>query len=203
MNPRLKTSKKWTALPKEYLTQVEEAFRESFPTQLKSAQVVVEGRIYTEEILLRVGILEKGRLRQANFEVSMSFSPKKKDAVDRIHDSIDAAASMMSEYFELKEGEEPDFPLIWKEYEFNGLPLFLQFSTVNSSLEAQADALLGEDAQALVIDEDEDLSEDVMDKAEVLIAPQAATIPDPDEENEGPSMFGGAKKKKKKKKTLQ
>ncbi len=193
MKPRLKTSKKWTTLPKEYMTQVEEAFRESFPTQLKSAQLVVEGRIYTEEILLRVGILEKGRLSQANFEVSMNFSSKKKDAIERIHDCIDATASMMSEYFELKEDEESDFPLLWKEYEFNGLPLFLQFSTVNSALELQADAILGDELKSLVVEEPDEESEDVMESTEVLRTEQEKL------EKAGPSMFGGSKPKKPKK----
>lgn len=224
MNPRLKTSKKWTALPTEYLTQVEEAFRESFPSQLKEtagagkAKVIVEGRIYSEEILLRVGILEKGRLKQANFEVSMSFSAKKKDAIERLHDSIDAAASMMSEYFNLKEDEEPDFPLLWKEYEFNGLPLFLQFSTVNSSLESQADALLGTSTSSLVVEDGKQPSEDAMEAAEVLSTPlePAQGLGEGSEESSeedlaepffeplaGPSLLGGTKKKPvKKKKSL-
>src|SRR6185312_3994816 len=155
MNPRLKTSKKWTGLPKEYVSQIQEVFQDSFAAQLKNAKLVIEGRIYPEEVLLRVGILEKGRLAQANFEVSVSYGTGKQDAVERIHDSIDAAASMMAEYFE-KDGEV-DFPYVWKEYEFNGRKLHLQFNTENSDLEAQANALLGADADELI---QEDLEED-------------------------------------------
>jgi hypothetical protein len=127
MNPRLKTSKKWTAFPKEYLTQVEDVFHEGFKAQLKNAKLVVDGRIYPEEILLRVGVLEKGRLAQANFEVSMNYNHKQKDAVDRIHDCIDAAASMMADYFE-NDGEV-EFPRTWHEYDFNNHKLYLQFTT--------------------------------------------------------------------------
>lgn len=165
MNPRLKTSKKWTAFPKEYLTQIKEVFIQGFQSQMTPFNLLVEGRIYKEEILLRVGLHEKGRLFQANFEVSMAYSIPNQDAVDRIHDSIDAAASMMQDYFEFqKNKQEPDFPLTWKEYEFNDQPLFLQFSTVNSALESQANALLGDKEDKLLIEEAD--SEDALDVAD-------------------------------------
>lgn len=187
MNPRLKTSKKWTAFPKEYQTQIEEVFSDTFKKQLANSQLSVEGRIYTEEILLRVGIREKGRLAQANFEVSMNYSPKLKDAVDRIHDCIDAAASMMNDYFGT-EGES-EFPRSWQEFEFNNKPLYLQFTTVNSDLEAQADALLGKSFEEMVQEDKE--TEDALDLANEKIEASE------EEKAAGPSMFGGGKKKKK------
>ncbi len=180
MNPRLKTSKKWTAFPGEYLTQIQSVFAETFAKNLTNAKLVVEGRIYPEEILLRVGVLEQGRLSQANFEVSMNYSTQKKDAVERIHDCIDAAASMMNDYFE--SNGEVEFPRTWQEFEFNKNPLFLQFSTVNTDLEAQADALLGKSFEQMV--EEDKASEDAEDHAS---------------EKAEPTMFGGAKKKAKKK----
>ena len=159
MKPRLKTSKKWTAFPKEYLAQIQEVFMKGFETQLKGAKLVVDGRIYTSEILLRVGFLENGRLKQANFEVSMDYDTVKKDALDRIMNAIDAAASMMQEYFEA-EGDV-DFPVIWQEFEFENRKLFFQFTTENSDLEAKANALLGKSNPELVVEEaeeDEDLA---------------------------------------------
>lgn len=189
MNPRLKTSKKWTAFPKEYLSQIKEVFAQGFKTQISAFNLVIDGRIYKEEILLRVGLHEKGRLLQTNFEVSMGHSIKAEDAIDRIHDSIDAAASMMQDFFDFQKNEqEPDFPLSWTEYEFNSRPLYLQFSTVNSELESQADALLGAtEADKLLIEEEE--SEDALDVADEKV-----------ESNEpvSPTMFGGKNPKKKK-----
>ena len=186
MNPRLKTSKKWTVFPKEYLSQIKDVFSQGFKTQLGNSTLIIEGRIYSEEILLRVGIQERGRLKQSNFEVSMSHSIKAEDAIDRIHDSIDAAASMMQEYFEfIKKEEEPDFPLLWKEYEFNNKPVFLQYSTVNTDLESAADTLLGEEADRLLVEEEE--SEDALDAADEKIE---------SDEPASPTMFGGKKKKK-------
>lgn len=187
MIPRLKTSKKWTAFPEEYLHQIEEVFTSTFKRQLSQSQLIVEGRIYTEEILLRVGIREKGRLAQSNFEVSMSYSQKSQDAIDRIHDCIDAAASMMNDYFSSE--KEADFPRQWQEFEFNQRPLFLQFSTENSDLEAQADALLGQSFEEMVQEDTE--SEDALDRADEKIESE-------DEANPGPTMFNGTGKGKKK-----
>lgn len=166
MKPRLTTSKKWTDFPKEYTAQIINAFNQNFAAQLAGAKLIVEGRIYKEEILLRVGFQEKGRLAQPNFEVSMSYAFKESEALARIHDCIDAAASMMDEYFQTD--GETDFPRSWKEYEFNGRKVFLQFSTVNTSLEAEADKLLGIGADSFY-QEDED-TEDALDVADEKIA---------------------------------
>lgn len=163
LKPRLSTSKKWTQFPKEFSEQIEGVFKENFGANLEKAKLFVEGRIYQEEILLRVGFLEEGRLAQANFEASMQYSPKEQDAVERIHNCIDAVASMIMDYFE--NPDEADFPRYWKEFPFQGKKIFLQFTTDNVELEAQADALLGENADNLV---QEDLaSEDALTRAEV------------------------------------
>ena len=153
MTPRLESSKKWTSFPQEFLSQISEVFEKTFATDLEGSELRLEGRIYPEEILLRVGFLPKGRLSQANFEVSIGYSQEKEDALERIHNCIDATASMMKEFFEAD--GEVDFPRQWKEFEFEKQSLYLQFSTVNTDLEAQADAILGEDAEGLLHEEEE------------------------------------------------
>jgi hypothetical protein len=188
INPRLKNYKKMTAFPKEYKTQIEEVFAENFKKQIGDGKLIVEGRIYPSEVLLRVGILEKGRLSQANFEVSIEYS--KKDAVQRIHDCIDAAASMMADYFETD--GETEFPRTWQEFEFNKLAVYLQFTTENSDLESQADALLGASFEDMV-QEDKD-KEDALAAAEARVEANLAD----DESNEpaAPTIIIGKKKKK-------
>jgi hypothetical protein len=199
MKPRLPQSKKWTALPKEYISQIEDVFQQGFATQLTKSKLIIEGRVYSEEITLRVGLLENGTIRQRNFEVSITYSPKKKDAVERIYNAIDAAASMMNEYFD--DPEADDFPRAWKEYDFDQQKVFLQYSTVNTELESQADALLGETAEDLVIEEP--VSEDALEVADEVILSASEEDIDPEDEDEedlpqekGPSMFSGKKKKK-------
>lgn len=190
MKPRLSSSKKWTAFPKEFVQQIHSAFKENFEKELKNAELIVEGRIYPQEILVRVGFLEAGRLKQANFEISVEYSQTQNEAVTRIHDAVDAAASMMLEYFEKEKNneEELDLPLSWKEILFNNRKLYMQFSTVNSKLEAEADALLG-------VSEDSLVNEDSEEELEA----DASTDPEdesPEDEDPTPKMFGGGKKKK-------
>ncbi|MBS1971868.1 MAG: hypothetical protein JSU04_16270 [Bdellovibrionales bacterium] len=204
MQPRLKTSKKWTAFPKEYTEQIESVFQENFSDLLGSNKLVIEGRIYPAEVMLRVGLAQPGRISQANFEASMDYDPQKKDAVDRIHNCIDATASMMMDYFE-SDGES-EFPRTWQEFPFNGVKVYLQFTTENTDLEAQANALLGEDDDSLVLEEQE--NEDALDRSEVDETlshdqdeedfPEDETEEDDeeDEDDSGPRMFGGGKKKK-------
>ncbi|XGC79402.1 hypothetical protein ACES2L_08685 [Bdellovibrio bacteriovorus] len=210
MNPRLKSSKKWTSFPKEYSNQIQTVFAENFAQYMDNAELIIEGRIYQEEIVLRVGYHEKGRLAQANFEVSMNYSQEEQDAVKRIHNCIDAAASMMMEY--LENDGEVDFPYTWKEVPFQGKKIYLQFTTENSSLEAEANKLLGVDEDSMVHDEEE-IDEDALSRAEQseeLSPPrddenyedEAEISADEDdeeldEEDKGPRMFSGKAKKKK------
>lgn len=189
MNPRLKNSKKWTDFPKEYLKQIEDVFTQNFKTKLGQSELVVQGRIYPGEILLRVGVHHRSQLTQGNFEVSMDYDTKKKDAIDRIYNCVDAAASMMDEYFDKMEKEEEiDFPRTWQEYEFENHKLFLQYTTVNTTLEAKADELLGATFEEMVEEMAE--TEDALDVAE----PSEELT---EEATKGPTMFGGKKKKKK------
>ena len=195
MKPRLPSSKKWTAFPKEFTQQIEDVFKQNFSKQLKSAELIVEGRIYAQEILIRVGYLEAGRLRQANFEVSVEYSPTQEEAIMRINDGVDAAASMMMDYFEKEQETEGDvdFPLIWKEIPFNNRKLFVQFSTVNSKLEAEADALLGASEEGLV---NEDLEDPADEDDDISLASGEDESEDEASEDPSPKMFGGRKKKK-------
>ncbi len=204
MNPRLKSSKKWTNFPKEYSDQIEAVFKENFAQFLDDAELIIEGRIYSDEIMLRVGYHEKGRLAQANFEVSMNYSQDQQDAVTRIHNCVDAAASMMMEYFD-NEGIV-DFPYTWTEFPFQGKKIFLKYTTENSSLEAEANKLLGITDDAMMMEDEE--TEDALEVAEIKeeLSPPRSDEDEPlelpedaeDDKNEdaGPRMFGGKSKKK-------
>ncbi|GIL21250.1 MAG: hypothetical protein BroJett041_23640 [Candidatus Jettenia caeni] len=203
MKPRLNSSKKWTSFPPEYLAQIQDVFSQAFAAHLGDSKLIIEGRLYPEEILLRVGYLESGRLKQNNFEVSMPYSPMEQSAVPKIHACIDAAASMMNEFFTSE--EEVDFPRTWKAYEFEQNQIWLQYSTENTDLEAQANALLGEDSNDLVNEDldDEDAltrAEDKIDTEEEGEEKDPAFEEDTDEVTDDevpakPSIFSGKRKK--------
>jgi hypothetical protein len=155
MNPRLETSKKWTPLPAELCGQIKEVFAESFDQAARAGKMHVEGRIYPNELILRVGYSEKGRLTQANFEISLDFIASKQNALEQIHVAIDCAASMMQEYFD-REQDISEFPRIWQELQFGDRKVFVQLTTDNTELEAEANRLLGLEDDSLVKIDDED-----------------------------------------------
>lgn len=164
MKPRLLSSKKWTPFPSEYVDQIRSAVTDSFQDKLNQARFVVEGRIYPEEIIVRLGYALKDRLQQCNFEVSCQFDSKKQNALEIIHACIDAAGSVMLEFVD--SNEEMELPREWAEFDFNKLNLFLQFTTVNTELERSANELLGAHSPELVDDSLEE-SDDALDFSEV------------------------------------
>src|SRR5690606_27131514 len=107
----------------------------------KRGKFVIEGRIYPEELLFRAGYLEKGRLLQTNFEVSLDFDPAKQNALEQIRFAMDVAASMLEEYF--NEDNFSEFPRMWEKHVVNKRTIYLQASSENTDLEAKANALLG------------------------------------------------------------
>lgn len=143
MNPRKKESKKWSSLPPELTGQIQSLFEENFKSQLEGKNLKVSGRIYPTEVLMRVGINNKGELRFLNFEVSVDHSTEKQNTLPQIHLAVDAIASLMLEYFD--NGEDHEMPYAWQEYPFEKQKIWLQFSSENSDLEAEADKLLGLD----------------------------------------------------------
>ena len=157
MKPRLMSSKKWTPFPPEFNAQIESVVREAFTPFLKDLQLRMEGRIYPEELLLRVGFWRQGELRQANFEASVPFKADKEKAIDKIYVAMDVLGNMMDDYFHYnpESEEELELPREWLEQRAQGHEIFVQFTTENSDLEAQANRLLGlEEGQTLVNEED-------------------------------------------------
>lgn len=156
MNPRKKESKKWSAIPSELVKQIQTVFDENFAPYLKEKTLKVEGRIYPTEILMRIGINAKGEIRYQNFEVSIDHSAAKQDTLQQITIAVDAIASLMVDYFDNEEDHE--MPLTWHEYPFEDQKLWLQFSSTNSDLEAEANKLLGVKSEnTLLVETLEDL----------------------------------------------
>jgi hypothetical protein len=167
MKPRLKSSTRWTPLPPDVIDQIRSLFKENFQNELLNSEVFVEGQIYPKEICLRVGFLEKGRLAQHNFEVSMDYQMNSSgdSALQCLSHCVDAAGSLMAEHFENAENP-PELPYSWTESEFDGKKVWVQHSTTNTELEKQASEILGELDDSLVqgetevTEQDEDLGDE-------------------------------------------
>ena len=178
MQPRLKSSKKWTPIPQDVILQIQELFKENFQKELQDSRVIAEGRIYPGEILLRVGYLENGRLAQYNFEVSMPYAlTKEESALTCLTTCVDAVGSLMAEHFEDPESQE--LPYSWTESDFEGKKIWVQHSTENSELAKKASQLLNEDEEQLVYEEEsfDDLGE---------LEDSETDDEDPDDDSGGP-----------------
>jgi hypothetical protein len=160
MEPRLKTSKKWTALPKELLEQIKAVFHENFGKETKGGKLFTEGRVYPEELLFSIGFLPAKQLRQHNFEVSLPYNQKKDNVMKLIHIAVDAGASMFVQLFE-EEDAVDQFPRTWQEVEFEGRKLYIQYTTDNTELDEEADRLLGTSKGKKLAEGDWDEDEDV------------------------------------------
>ncbi|NJM10148.1 MAG: hypothetical protein HC883_04530 [Bdellovibrionaceae bacterium] len=178
MEPRLKTSKKWTPLPKDFLSQIRTVFKETFKAQIGKGVVETDGRIYPEEILVSVGFRPDQGLRQSNFEVSIAYKKDKDNVLKLLHMAVDAAASLFEQFFAAEDDQE--FPRIWQEFEVDGRMVYAQYTTTNTELESEADRLLGVHAKEGLAggDWDEDVSpEDI--KATLGIDPDEEDLEDP------------------------
>ena len=123
-------------------------FAQNFLEEAERGQFAIDGRIYPNEIIVRAGFLEAGRLRQTNFEVSIDRSADLsagQNTMAQLYLGIDVLGSVFETHFEHLHNEEEndvDYPMHWEEFEFDDSKVFLRFSTVNTSLEEAADRLL-------------------------------------------------------------
>ena len=163
MHPRKKESKKWSAIPAEFLGQIKTVFEQNFQNHLNDQTIKVQGRIYPSEIVLRVGLHKKGELRHRNFEVSLDHSSVQQNTIQKIHLAVDAIGSLMIEYFEAD--ESVDLPYVWREVPFEKEAVYFQFTTENPDLEEEANKLLGVENKNLInedsTDDDDEIESDL------------------------------------------
>lgn len=188
MNPRRQTKQKWTPFPTELSEQIRQIFKQNFGTQLSNTtKVNILGKIFTQELCLRVGLHKKGELKHQNFEVSVDHNGHHENVVSQIHVCVDALAGLVQEFFDNEEGAE--LPYTWTEFPFKKQIIYVQMSRENPDLEAQANALLGESNDGGLVNEYEGATEI---EGEGEISKELA-----EELSKDPTMFSGRKKKKK------
>lgn len=166
MNPRYKISQKWTPFPVEFTDQIRSVFMQNFAKELGTNTTIhVEGRIYQKEITLRVGLHNKGELKHLNFEASIDLpTGEDKQVFEQISIAVDALGSLVAEYYE--NDQDIELPYVWTEITFDKKKVWIQHSTENPNLEAEANKLLGVDDEAMVKNSDDEKSEDVLDITE-------------------------------------
>jgi hypothetical protein len=137
-------------------------FLEGFGAQLGKATIEVEGRIYPSELLLGLGFSRSNQLKQPNFEISLTYDPKRDNVLKLMHTLFDAMGALFDQYFQLP--DDAGFPRLWEEMDFEGRKLFVQYSTKNSELESEANKLLGVSKEGLLKEDDEAGEEVVLEE---------------------------------------
>ena len=170
MKPRYKISQKWTAFPAEFAEQIRLVFVQNFEKQLgKTMSLSVDGRIFQKEITLRIGLHSKGDLKHFNFEASIDLPPNPAKDENKIFETIsvavDALAGLVADYFE--NDQDIEVPYVWTESKVDGKSVWIQHSTENPDLEAEANRLLGlEDDDGILKEADDEKSDDILDATE-------------------------------------
>lgn len=150
MDPRNKGSNKhkYQPVPKDFLKLVEETFKEKYAEFLADKNLVVDGAIFPEELILVVGFKNKNeKVRQINFESSMDYTvnfeeDENSKVLENIHLCIDALDAMFAEYVEAD--GDLEMPKLWTEFDFDEQKVYLKSSTDNIELEKLADEFLKE-----------------------------------------------------------
>ncbi len=150
MNPRLKSSQKWTQFPQELIEQIQELLEQNFQKLAPNAQFFTDGHIYPQEVLFKIGYRINNSLSQTNIWISCDYDTKKENVKNTLDTVIDCGGSLLAHHFETPEEE---FPRDWADFEFNKKNLFISMDKTNDKLEAQADALLGEDGEKSLVKE--------------------------------------------------
>ena len=136
MQPRRTDSKKWTTLPKDYLENVQSTLKTQYAKHLKMTDVIVEGQVFEREILVRIGFLPNGRLKQHNFEIAMDVPEAKDQVLTKLSGAIDFLGSILNEFFEKDGFENSEYeetlPVLWKPLSDKKDVFHFQYSTINS-----------------------------------------------------------------------
>ena len=157
--------KKFEKIPKDYSQLIEKKLNELYKDKLDSREIHVDGNIYPEEVSLQVSLKQDKQLKQFNFLGSIDHSVEKKNALEKMHNLMDALSSMLDEY--LSSEEIVDFPEDWAEFTFEEDKIWLKHHTINEDLEAMANELLGDEFLSDLEEKtsDEEVGEDFFEEA--------------------------------------
>ncbi len=144
MYPRLRSSilKRSQPFPADLTKLIKETVDETFHDYLNGNKSLVEGKIFNDEIWLRIGFRKSGELTQRNFEGSINKTDQT-NTTNSIHKMLDFLSTLVEEHF--SSTEEVEYPKTWTSYSFENTEVFFQQTSENSELEQEANRLLGID----------------------------------------------------------
>ncbi len=145
--PRMPTSAKHLPqnLPLDLAGIIRESLLQKY-TFFSDKDLIVQGAIYPEELILLVGFKEKKSLRQFNFECSIGYH-NDEEAVDsgvleKFHKGADSLDVMINEYIEA--AGDIEMPKTWSHFNFENEQVYLKTSNINTEVEKMTMNFLSE-----------------------------------------------------------
>jgi hypothetical protein len=123
------------------ISQIRDVFQKAYEPKLKGVQWYVEGFLYPEETILRVGFGKPNQLKHHHYILSWN-STSESQMTAQLYQAIDHLDHIMSEHIS---GDQSDLPREWKllTKKIEGGDCYFQYSTENLTLEKLANELLG------------------------------------------------------------
>lgn len=141
ISPKNEKNKAYTNFPEELLNAIKDSFSEDFEPQTKDGSFLSFGRIYQSEIVLRLGYLQKDSITQINFDTTIEASGSEASIISAVENLVFSTKELFIDYF--KHQDLNNFSYHWNPMN-NSSKVSYKLDPSNTSLESQADALLGD-----------------------------------------------------------
>ncbi len=157
---RKPTASSFSPLPADYTKMVNEVFSANFGERVKNLEgaseprFVASGEIYSDEVVVRISLVETGKLSATTIHTSCDFDPKASSPTveDLLAACVDAAGDLFTALFERGPDEEGNpallspalaalgsAPLQWTETEVAKRRIYLKVDKSNPVLDEAAD----------------------------------------------------------------
>jgi hypothetical protein len=144
IEPKNKNNSAFTKLPQELLETITAVFDENFEEQAKIGKFIAFGQVHQNEMVLRIGYVEDGSIGQINFDTSNVASGSEAQIIASLEEMVFATKELFLDYFKNKNLESFSYhwnPLTASE---KAGQVYYKLDSTNTSLEKEANALLGE-----------------------------------------------------------
>lgn len=149
---RKKTTKKPSALPKDFLHTVANLFEKQFAKKSRGSAFLIFGDLYPDEVVLCVSLTHPKSLRSASLHLSSDLPDGLVEQPEKLTEIlkglVDVAASWFAQTLEGGEGldsvlaEMKDMDPNWQEVQWEGAKIFVKLNKDNYTLEKAANDLL-------------------------------------------------------------
>ncbi len=151
------TDSRSSALPSDYLRMVEEVFVTNFSEQVSKLALnpapafVAGGEVYADEIVVRVALVQEGRLAGTTVHASSDFDPQASSPKieDLLSLCVDALGEVFGGLFETPDvlltasmAEIAGLPLEWTQIDVSKRKIFVRVDKTNPVLDSAADEWL-------------------------------------------------------------